>query len=65
MGKYITTQEIIEKGFELNKKHAEYKNATDKDKKKKWQDFYTASQEYRSEVSEYVRNNPADISDSL
>lgn len=65
MNKYITTKDIIEKGNILNEKHAEYKEATGKEKVKKWQEFYSAWQEYRTEVQAYVRTKPIDISDTL
>lgn len=66
MDKYIiTTKDIIEKGYELNKKHSEYKNATGKEKTKKWQEFYSEWQDYRKEFQAYIKTNPIDISDSL
>ena len=62
---YITTQEIIEKGYDLNLKHKEYLNSSGKDRKDKWHEFYEAWQIYRAEVNAYVKTNPIDISDSL
>lgn len=65
MNHYITTQEIIEKGNELNIKHQEYKNSTGKERQIKWQEFYSAWQDYRIQVQAYIKTNPIDISDSL
>lgn len=65
MKKILTTKDLIEKGEVLNKIHEEYKNATPKEKPKKWQDFYVAWQEYRAYVHAYVQTNPIDVSDSL
>ena len=62
---YISTEEIIKRGNELNKKHRAYKKAEPKDKPDRWKEFYEAWQKYRSEVNAYVKTYPLDISDSL
>lgn len=61
----LTTQYIIEKGYELNNKHSEYKNSSGKTKAEKWKEYITSCEEYRKEVKEYLKTNPIDVSDSL
>ena len=63
MSKYISTQEIIEKGKEINRLHKEYKDSDFNLKLKKEYDI--ALEDYRREVDLYIRTNPADISKAL
>lgn len=63
--KYITTPEIIEKGFVLNEKHRAYLNADEKERPDRWKEFYAEWQEYRAEVQAYIKTNPIDVSDAL
>ena len=67
MKKYLTTTEILEKGNELNRVYADYKQAEKpRDKKSKWRAFYEAAEQYRQDFAEYLRTaNPADISKTL
>lgn len=62
----MTKNELIEKGKELNNLHSEYKNADKpRDKKQKWQRYFTAAEEYRRDFAAYMKANPADISKLL
>lgn len=62
----ISTQEIIVKGEELNILHAEYINEVSPQlKKSKWRDFYSASENYRKEVQDWIKSSPNDISSAL
>ena len=58
----ISEKELIRKGNDLNRLHLEYKNAkNEKEKKKKWREYYTAAEEYRADVYEYANAHPIDI----
>ena len=66
MKKLLTAQVIIEKGDELNRIYADYKQAENpKDQKSKWLTFSVAAEQYRQDVAEYLRTNPADIAETL
>ncbi len=65
MKRYISTNEIIEKGNELNKLHAAYKDSTPKEKASRWQESFAAWTEYQHIVHCYIETKPADISDLL
>lgn len=61
----FSTDEIIEKGNELNKIYRGYKNSTGIDKELKWMEFLAASDEYRKDVHAYICSNPTDIARCL
>ena len=65
MKHYISTVEVIERGNQLNKLHAAYKNSCQKDKKSKWQEFLAASTEYQKLVHDCIVYNSSGISDLL
>ena len=61
----VSTDEIIEKGNELNDIYRSYKNSAGIDKELKWMEFLAASNEYRKDVHAYICTNPADIARAL
>lgn len=62
----MTTNEILEKGKELNKLHSEYKQAIKpKDKKSKWQVYYAASEDYRDDFAEFMKSNSTEVVKTL
>ena len=62
----LTTADILEKGNELNRVYANYKEADrPRDKKMKWRIFFDAAEQYRQDFAEYLRANPADITKTL
>lgn len=61
----ISTTEIIEKGNDLNKLHAAYKDSSPKEKASRWQEFFAAWTEYQKLVHDCIIYNPSGISDLL
>ena len=60
------TAEILEKGDELNLKHAEYKDAQSaRDRKSKWITYYSACLAYQKEVQNYIQKHPIDLVETL